>query len=118
MVFSILLKVISVCIEPMVSGCSSPSVLFLDSITYSVSCNASCRRPTSLYLMARLCIEQRVSGYSSPNAVTFIVATEVYPTPIRATAHGFSATCGKLGALTAVVVYNYIDTQKKFYVVS
>lgn len=52
-----------------------------------------------------------------PNAVTFLVAAEVYPTPIRATAHGFSAAVGKLGALTAAVLYNYIDTQQKFYVV-
>lgn len=52
-----------------------------------------------------------------PNAVTFLVAAEVYPTPIRATAHGFSAACGKLGALTAAVMYNYISTQMKFYVV-
>lgn len=52
-----------------------------------------------------------------PNAVTFLVAAEVYPTPIRATAHGISAACGKLGALLAAVMYNYIDTQKKFHVV-
>ncbi|KAL8897407.1 MAG: hypothetical protein Q9207_007232 [Kuettlingeria erythrocarpa] len=52
-----------------------------------------------------------------PNAVTFLVAAEVYPTPIRATAHGVSAACGKLGALLASVLYNYIDTQTKFYVV-
>ena len=52
-----------------------------------------------------------------PNAVTFLVAAEVYPTPIRATAHGFSAAVGKLGALTAAVMYNYISTQTKFYVV-
>ena len=52
-----------------------------------------------------------------PNAVTFLVAAEVYPTPIRATAHGFSAAVGKAGALTAAVLYNYIDTQTKFYVV-
>lgn len=52
-----------------------------------------------------------------PNAVTFLVAAEVYPTPIRATAHGFSAACGKLGALLAAVMYNYIDTPTKFYVV-
>lgn len=52
-----------------------------------------------------------------PNCVTFIVAAEVFPTPIRATAHGFSAAVGKLGALTAAVMYNYIDTQTKFYVV-
>lgn len=52
-----------------------------------------------------------------PNTVTFLVAAEVFPTPIRATAHGFSAAFGKLGALTAAVMYNYISTQTKFYVV-
>ncbi|RMZ87089.1 hypothetical protein DV736_g5684, partial [Chaetothyriales sp. CBS 134916] len=52
-----------------------------------------------------------------PNSITFIAAAEVYPTAVRATAHGFSAACGKLGALTAAVLYNYIDTQTKFYVV-
>ena len=52
-----------------------------------------------------------------PNAVTFLVAAEVYPTPIRATAHGFSAAWGKAGALLAAVLYNYIDDQTKFYVV-
>lgn len=52
-----------------------------------------------------------------PNAVTFLVAAEVYPTPIRATAHGFSAACGKLGALLAAVLYNYIDDSQKFHIV-
>ncbi|KAK3067268.1 hypothetical protein LTS18_001221, partial [Coniosporium uncinatum] len=52
-----------------------------------------------------------------PNSVTFIAAAEVFPTPVRATAHGFSAAVGKMGALLASVLYNYIDTQTKFYVV-
>ena len=52
-----------------------------------------------------------------PNSVTFLIAGEVFPTPIRATAHGFSACLGKAGALLASVLYNYIDTQTKFYVV-
>ncbi|KIV92201.1 hypothetical protein PV10_06659 [Exophiala mesophila] len=52
-----------------------------------------------------------------PNSVTFIAAAEVYPVAIRATAHGFSAAVGKLGALTAAILFNYIDTQTKFYVV-
>lgn len=52
-----------------------------------------------------------------PNSVTFIVAAEVFPTPIRATAHGFSAAWGKAGALLAAVLYNYIDTQMRFKVV-
>ena len=52
-----------------------------------------------------------------PNSVTFVAAAEVYPTAVRASAHGFSAAWGKLGALTAAVLYNYIDTQTKFHVV-
>ncbi|KAI1143513.1 MFS general substrate transporter [Hypoxylon sp. FL0543] len=52
-----------------------------------------------------------------PNSVTFLVAGEVYPTQIRASAHGFSAMIGKAGALLASVLYNYIDTKTKFYVV-
>ncbi|KAI1828018.1 MFS general substrate transporter [Xylaria intraflava] len=52
-----------------------------------------------------------------PNAVTFLVAGEVYPTQVRASAHGFSAMVGKAGALLAAVLYNYIDTPTKFHVV-
>ncbi|KAF2831526.1 MFS general substrate transporter [Ophiobolus disseminans] len=52
-----------------------------------------------------------------PNSVTFLVAAEVFPTPVRATAHGFSAAAGKAGALLASVLYNYIDTKTKFYFV-
>ncbi|CZS89007.1 hypothetical protein WAI453_010435 [Rhynchosporium graminicola] len=52
-----------------------------------------------------------------PNSVTFLIAAEVFPTPVRATAHGFSAAVGKSGALLATILYNYIDTQTKFYFV-
>ncbi|OXV06083.1 hypothetical protein Egran_06149 [Elaphomyces granulatus] len=52
-----------------------------------------------------------------PNAVTFIVAAEVFPVPIRATAHGISAATGKLGALVAAIMYSYVGVQTRFYVV-
>ncbi|ETI25757.1 hypothetical protein G647_02531 [Cladophialophora carrionii CBS 160.54] len=52
-----------------------------------------------------------------PNCVTFLAAAEVYPVAVRATAHGFSAAVGKLGALTAAVGYSYWSTQTKFWVV-
>jgi hypothetical protein len=52
-----------------------------------------------------------------PNSTTFLVAAEVYPTPVRATAHGVSAAAGKLGALTAAVVFTYIDIVEKFHFV-
>ncbi|KAN0063761.1 hypothetical protein ACQY0O_003811 [Thecaphora frezii] len=52
-----------------------------------------------------------------PNATTFLLAAEVYPASIRATAHGFSAAFGKLGALAPAILYNYIDNHTKFWVV-
>ena len=51
-----------------------------------------------------------------PNSTTFLVAGEVYPAAVRATAHGFSAAVGKLGALAATVLYNYIGGRTKFWV--
>ena len=53
-----------------------------------------------------------------PNSTTFLLAAEVYPAPILATAHGLSAAVGKLGALAATVLYNYIGSRTKFWVVS
>ena len=52
-----------------------------------------------------------------PNSTTFLVAGEVYPAPVRATAHGLSAAMGKCGALTATVLYNYFGSRTKFWVV-
>jgi len=36
-----------------------------------------------------------------PNTTTFVVPGEAFPTRYRSTAHGFSAACGKLGAVVA-----------------
>ena len=38
-----------------------------------------------------------------PNATTFILPAELYPTKIRATAHGFSASFAKIGAVAGIV---------------
>ncbi|KAF2805223.1 phosphate permease [Mytilinidion resinicola] len=40
-----------------------------------------------------------------PNATTFLTPAEVFPTRVRATAHGLSAGCGKVGAILAQVVF-------------
>lgn len=47
-------------------------------------------------------------------SLQMLLAAEAYPSPIRATAHGVSAAIGKLDALTAVVLYNYIGSNTKF----
>ena len=51
-----------------------------------------------------------------PNSVTFLVAAEVFPVSTRATAHGISAAVGKLGALVAALLYNYVSTEQKFLI--
>jgi Sugar (and other) transporter len=53
-----------------------------------------------------------------PNATTFLLAAEVYPAPIRSTAHGISAACGKLGALIPAIIYNYVGNHTRFWIVS
>lgn len=52
-----------------------------------------------------------------PNCITFLVAAEVFPTPIRGTAHGISAAWGKLGALVTALLGSYTSTQTRFYIV-
>ncbi|RSH80194.1 hypothetical protein EHS25_007204 [Saitozyma podzolica] len=46
-----------------------------------------------------------------PNCTTFLVAAEIYPISVRATAHGLSAASGKLGALMPAIMYNYASTR-------
>lgn len=53
-----------------------------------------------------------------PNGTTFLVAAEVYPASVRATAHGFSSAFGKLGALVPAIIYNYVGDRTKFWIVS
>jgi hypothetical protein len=51
------------------------------------------------------------------SCTTFLLAAEVYPISVRATAHGLSAAAGKLGALIPAIMYNYIDARTRFWVV-
>jgi hypothetical protein len=75
------------------------------------------RRPENIKSFQAMYFLSSFFNQFGPNSVSFLVAAEVFPTPIRASAHGMSAAWGKAGALLASVLYNYIDTQTKFYVV-
>ncbi|KAJ5175440.1 major facilitator superfamily domain-containing protein [Penicillium canariense] len=39
-----------------------------------------------------------------PNTLTYIIPAEIFPTRFRATCHGISAACGKLGAIIILIV--------------
>jgi len=43
-----------------------------------------------------------------PNSTTFLIPVESYPTPLRATCHGFSAASGKTGAIVATFLFTGI----------
>jgi PHS family inorganic phosphate transporter-like MFS transporter len=54
-----------------------------------------------------------------PNVTTFVIPGEVFPTRYRATAHGFSAACGKLGAIVAQIIFYFKgDSIQTMYVLS
>lgn len=44
------------------------------------------------------------------NTTTFINPSEVFPTRVRGFAHGFSAACGKIGAVLAALVFSIANT--------
>jgi len=45
---------------------------------------------------------QLTSDEIGPSTATFVIPGEIFPTSIRATAHGISAACGKLGAVVGI----------------
>ncbi|KAH9954294.1 phosphate permease [Russula dissimulans] len=55
-------------------------------------------------LMFLFCLANFFQNFG-PNVTTFVIPGEVFPTRYRATGHGFSAACGKLGAIVAQVIF-------------
>eukprot|EP00884_Botryococcus_braunii_P017220 jgi/Botrbrau1/4181/Bobra.0192s0041.1 len=72
--------------------------------------------PQTLHLFQFLYFASSFFGQFGPNATTWMLPGEIFPTDVRATSHGLSATIGKLGALLAGIFFEYMDTKAKFYV--
>lgn len=49
-----------------------------------------------------------------PNCTTFLIPAEIFPTETRTMCHGISASSGKLGALLASVLFNFIGEKQLF----
>ena len=62
-------------------------------------------RKVSYYL--NTLIKSSCPFYSNfgPNTTTFVIPGEIYPAEVRATCHGVSAACGKLGAATGAFFF-------------
>jgi hypothetical protein len=48
-----------------------------------------------------------------PNSTTFIYPAELYPTAWKSTGHGFSAACGKAGAIVGAFGFLYASSPKR-----
>ena len=55
-------------------------------------------------------------GQCGPNCTTFLIPAEIFPTEMRTMCHGISAAAGKLGALTAAIMFNYLTESGMFLV--
>jgi len=57
-------------------------------------------------LMFLYCLANFFQNFG-PNVTTFVIPGEVFPTRYRATGHGLSAACGKLGAIVAQIIFYF-----------
>lgn len=55
-------------------------------------------------------------GQCGPNCTTFLIPAEIFPTEMRTMCHGISAASGKLGALMAAIMFNYLQDSDMFLV--
>ena len=51
---------------------------------------------------------QLLCDNAGPGATTYVIPGEIYPTSVRATCHGLSAGCGKLGAALGAYAFNWL----------
>lgn len=58
--------------------------------------------PTSVYVLFILFALFQVSENAGPNTTTWVIATELFPTRLRATGQGSSAAFSRMGAITGV----------------
>eukprot|EP01023_Acetabularia_acetabulum_P063549 TRINITY_DN7996_c0_g2_i4.p1 TRINITY_DN7996_c0_g2~~TRINITY_DN7996_c0_g2_i4.p1 ORF type:complete len:591 (-),score=101.15 TRINITY_DN7996_c0_g2_i4:854-2626(-) len=56
-------------------------------------------------------------GQLGPNATTYILPSELFPTDMRTATHGFSAFCGKMGALMATIAFGYASSAKAIFLI-
>lgn len=75
------------------------------------------QRPENIHSFQAMYFLSSFFNQFGPNCITFLVAAEVFPTPIRGTAHGISAASGKVGALMIAIIGAYTSTQTQFYIV-
>ena len=56
-------------------------------------------------------------GQLGPNATTFLIPAEIFPTETRTFCHGICAASGKVGALIAAVLFNFLERDVDLFLI-
>lgn len=93
------------------------SVGFLITGTLFIICGFSFDQLSSGWLVA-LYLASGFFGQLGPNATTFLIPAEIFPTEMRTLCHGICAASGKVGALIAAVLFNFLDRDVDLFLLS
>ena len=72
----------------------------------------------SVALLVTMYLGSSFFGQLGPNATTFLIPAEIFPTELRTVCHGIAAASGKLGALTASILFQRVDNDLDMFLLS
>jgi MFS family permease len=102
--------------DPDVGRLTLQQVGFIITGTLFLLCGSLSDRLSSTWLVI-IYFGSSFFGQCGPNCTTFLIPAEIFPTEMRTMCHGISASAGKLGALIASILFNFI-TEKQLFLFS
>ena len=99
--------------DPDVGRLTLQQIGFIVTGTLFLLCGCLSDRLSSTWLVV-IYFGSSFFGNCGPNCTTFLIPAEIFPTEMRTMCHGISASSGKLGALIASVLFNFISEKQLF----
>lgn len=99
--------------DPDVGRLTLQQVGFIITGTLFLLCGCLSDRLSSTWLVI-IYFGSSFFGQCGPNCTTFLIPAEIFPTEMRTMCHGISASAGKLGALIASILFNFISEKQLF----
>lgn len=99
--------------DPDVGRLTLQQLGFIISGTLFLICGCLNERLSSTWLVI-IYFGSSFFGQCGPNCTTFLIPAEIFPTEMRTTCHGMSASAGKLGALIASIMFNFVSEKGLF----
>ena len=101
--------------HPLVGRLKLQEAGFMITGTLFVTCGF-CYSDLSSKWLVTMYLMSSFFGQLGPNATTFLIPAEIFPTEMRTFCHGICAASGKLGALTAAILFNFMSDMDMFLI--